>query len=129
MSAEGLQRSAILMMSLGESEAAEVLKHLGPREVQKLGATMAALKNVSRERVLDAFDAFFVEAEDLPLDVDSNEYIRTVFRKALGSEPINRQRIIALGHDPNPSRHFPVDCEGARVARVTTKVTTRFVSC
>ena len=48
MSAEGLQRSAILMMSLGESEAAEVLKHLGPREVQKLGATMAALKNVSR---------------------------------------------------------------------------------
>lgn len=86
MSAEGLQRSAILMMSLGESEAAEVLKHLGPREVQKLGATMAALKNVSRERVLDAFDAFFVEAEDLPLDVDSNEYIRTVFRKALGDD-------------------------------------------
>ena len=86
MSAEGLQRSAILLMSLGENEAAEVLKHLGPREVQKLGATMAALKNVSRDRVLDAFDAFFVEAEDLPLDVDSNEYIRTVFRKALGDD-------------------------------------------
>jgi flagellar motor switch protein FliG len=47
---------------------------------------MAALKNVSRERVLDAFDAFFIEAEDLPLDVDSNEYIRTVFRKALGDD-------------------------------------------
>ena len=36
--------------------------------------------------MLDAFDAFFIEAEDLPLDVDSNEYIRTVFRKALGDD-------------------------------------------
>jgi flagellar motor switch protein FliG len=48
MNVEGLQRSAILLMTLGEDEAAQVLKYLGPREVQKIGATMASLKNVSR---------------------------------------------------------------------------------
>ncbi|MBL8490780.1 MAG: flagellar motor switch protein FliG, partial [Rhodocyclaceae bacterium] len=41
----------MLLLSLGEDEAAEILKHLGPREVQKLGTAMAALKAVPRERV------------------------------------------------------------------------------
>ncbi len=36
----GMDRSAILLLSLGEDEAAEVMRHLGPREVQKLGAAM-----------------------------------------------------------------------------------------
>ena len=34
---DGLQNAAILLMSLGEEEAAEVFKHLSPKEVQKLG--------------------------------------------------------------------------------------------
>ena len=33
----GVQRSAILLMSLGEEEAAKVLQHMGPKEVQKIG--------------------------------------------------------------------------------------------
>ena len=43
MSDDGVQNSAILLMSLGEEEAGEVFKHLGPREVQKLGEAMAKL--------------------------------------------------------------------------------------
>ena len=45
---EGIEKSATLLLSLGEDEAAEVLKHLGPREVQKLGQAMAALRSVPR---------------------------------------------------------------------------------
>ncbi|PZP58268.1 MAG: flagellar motor switch protein FliG, partial [Azospira oryzae] len=41
MKDEGLEKSAILLLSLGEDEAAQVLKYLSPREVQKLGAAMA----------------------------------------------------------------------------------------
>ena len=45
---EGVERSAILLIALGEAYASEVLKHLGPKEVQKLGHAMAALKTVPR---------------------------------------------------------------------------------
>jgi flagellar motor switch protein FliG len=45
---DGVEKSAILLIALGEDYAAEVLKHLGPKEVQKLGHAMAALKSVPR---------------------------------------------------------------------------------
>ncbi len=51
MSSDGIHKSAILLMSLGEDEAAEVFKFLGPREVQKIGTAMAALKSVSRDEI------------------------------------------------------------------------------
>ena len=44
MSAEGVMKSALLLMSIGEEEAAQVFKFLGPREVQKIGVAMAAMK-------------------------------------------------------------------------------------
>ena len=51
MNEQGINKSAILLMSLGEQEAVQVLKHLTPREVQKVGTAMAKLKNLSREQV------------------------------------------------------------------------------
>ena len=45
---DGIERSAILLIALGEDFASEVLKHLGPKEVQKLGHAMASLKSVPR---------------------------------------------------------------------------------
>lgn len=87
MSADGLQRSAILLMTLGEDEAAEVFKYLAPREVQKLGAAMASLKHVSREHIADVLEDFRLEAEQhSALNLDSGEYIRSVLTKALGSD-------------------------------------------
>ena len=55
---EGIEKGAILLLSLGKDEAAEVLKNLGPKEVQKLGHAMAALKQVARERVESVIDEF-----------------------------------------------------------------------
>lgn len=87
MSAEGLQRSAILLMSLGEEAAAEVFRHLGPREVQKLGQAMAQLKDVSRGTIEEVLGAFHKTAgEKTSLGVNSSEYIKTVLRKALGDD-------------------------------------------
>jgi flagellar motor switch protein FliG len=48
---DGVQDAAILLMSLGEEEAAEVFKHLSPKEVQKLGEAIAKTKAVAREKV------------------------------------------------------------------------------
>ena len=87
MSEEGIQKSAILLMTLGEEEAAEVFKYLTPKEVQKLGAAMAALSNVKREQIEGVLNDFRKEAEEkTTLGMANDEYIRSVLTKALGSE-------------------------------------------
>lgn len=101
MSNEGVSKSAILLMALGEDEAAEILKFLGPREVQKLGSAMAALENVSREDIAKAVGDFKGEVEELsPLaSLDQSDYIRSVMRKALGDDKAAGliDRILATG--------------------------------
>jgi flagellar motor switch protein FliG len=87
MKNDGLQKSAILLMSLGEDEAAEVFKYLEPREVQKIGAAMATLKSMTRDDIADVLGDFCVTAsEKSTLGMASTEYIRGVLRKALGDD-------------------------------------------
>jgi flagellar motor switch protein FliG len=87
MSEGGIQKSAILLMSMGQEEAAEVFKFLGPKEVQKLGAAMASLSNISREDVDKVLRDFRDQAEEkTSLGADSDEYIRNVLVKALGND-------------------------------------------
>jgi flagellar motor switch protein FliG len=86
----GADRAAIFLMSLGEDEAAEVLKHLGPKEVQKLGAAMTALQNVSREQVNAVLQDFVgTVSEQTALGVGNTDYIRKVLVKALGEDKAN----------------------------------------
>ena len=87
MNSDGVMKSAILMLALGQEEAAEVMKFLSPKEVQKLGAAMTTLKSVGREQV-DAVVDDFLTAADLTADIgmDSDEYIRSVLQKALGDD-------------------------------------------
>jgi len=87
MSEDGVQRSAILLMSLGEEEAVEVFKYLGPREVQKLGVAMAKLSNVSREQVADVLREFRTEAaQQTTIGTAADQYLRTVLTRALGND-------------------------------------------
>jgi flagellar motor switch protein FliG len=87
MSDAGVNKSAILLMSLGENEAAEVLKYLEPREVQKISTAMVALKNVTRDQISEVFEEFHqLAAEKTTLGMDSNDYIRNMLVKALGDD-------------------------------------------
>ncbi len=87
MSDDGVMRSAVLMLALGEDEAAEVMKFLSPKEVQKLGAAMATIKAVPREQLETVVNEFLIEAEQSSdLGLDSDEYIRSVLTKALGDD-------------------------------------------
>ena len=82
-----LEKSATLLIALGEDHAAEVLKHLGPREVQKLGHAMAGLKSVPRASVEAVLDEFHKDAgEHAAVHVDTDNYIRSVLTKALGDD-------------------------------------------
>ena len=82
--------AAILLMSLGEEEASGVLKHMSPKEVQRMGETIAAMKAVPNERVDRVIDRFEAQAGSASLLVsDSNEYVKNVLRKALGDDKAN----------------------------------------
>jgi len=83
----GPERAAIFMMSLGEQSAAEVLKHMSPREVQQVGSAMASLNNVSNEKVHAVLGQFAEHMrEQSAVAVDSAEYVRNVLIGALGEK-------------------------------------------
>jgi flagellar motor switch protein FliG len=97
----GIEDAAIMLMSMGEEQASEVFKHLLPKEVQRLGETIAKLKAIPRERYEAVVENFLklAEAEHM-LVADSDEYVRSVLRKALGEEKASLllERILA-GND------------------------------
>ncbi len=87
MAEDGLTNAAILLMSIGEEEASEVFKYLTPKEVQSLGETMAKLKVVDSgkiEAVLTSFQETTSVQRSLVSDTD--EYVRNVLNKALGTD-------------------------------------------
>ena len=85
--ASGIEKSAIFLMTLGENEAAEVLKYLEPKEVQKISAAMVLLKNLKREEIGEVFTEFLeMAATKTTIGMDSNEYIRNMLIKALGDD-------------------------------------------
>jgi len=82
-----LDSCAILMMSLGEDAAAEVFKYLSAQELQRLGTAMANLRQVTRQDVDKVLENFRQEADQfLAVTLGSDEYIRSVLNKALGSD-------------------------------------------
>ena len=87
MDDRGLNDAAILLVSLGEEEAAEVFKHLSPKEVQKLGETIARMRGVTREKVDFVIERFTSDAASQSLLVDdASDYVRSVLKRALGDD-------------------------------------------
>ncbi|MDO9158961.1 MAG: flagellar motor switch protein FliG [Burkholderiaceae bacterium] len=87
MEDDGVQDAAIFLMSLGEEEAAEVFKHLSPKEVQKLGETIARTRGVTHEKVEAVISKFTGEAASQSLLVsDTDNYVRSVLKRALGDD-------------------------------------------
>jgi flagellar motor switch protein FliG len=86
----GVERAAILLLTLGESEAAEILKHMGAKDVQRLGRSMAELTSVSRDEVRNVLSTFTTELEtQTSLGVGGEEFVRKVLVNALGDEKAN----------------------------------------
>ncbi|WP_445808855.1 flagellar motor switch protein FliG [Yoonia sp.] len=83
----GTQKSAILMMLLGEEEAAEILKNLSPKEVQHLGGAMYSVRNTDQETVNAVLDEFLaIIKKQTSLGLGAGNYIRNVLNRALGED-------------------------------------------
>lgn len=83
---EGMNKAALLLLSLGPDEAAEVLKHMSPREVQKLGMAMTKLQPQPREVIESLINEVAIYAvKASPVQAD-DEKIRQMLTLALGDE-------------------------------------------
>src|SRR6201995_4265506 len=83
----GTERAAILLLTLGEQEAAQVLRHMGAKEVQRIGAAMAKLANVSKEEVHGVMTDFSSAVESqTSVGVGAEDFLRKVLVDALGQE-------------------------------------------
>src|SRR5262249_54349730 len=83
----GTERPPILLLSLGENEAAQVLKHMGAKDVQKLGQAMATMSNVTRDMAANVMDKFITTIEEeTAIGVGADDYVRKVLVNALGED-------------------------------------------
>ncbi len=84
---KGVERAAVVLMALGESHAAQILRHLEPHELHKLGVAMAHLSNVNRSQLSDIVQAFNEEVDSqTSLVPDGESYIRGALTRAVGRE-------------------------------------------
>ncbi|MFK5984447.1 MAG: flagellar motor switch protein FliG [Pseudomonadota bacterium] len=84
---DGLQKTAIFLMSIGEAEAAEVMRHMGPKEVQTIGEAISVLANVEKGSATDILKIFnSAVGGQTALGMGSEDYLRNVLNKALGAD-------------------------------------------
>ncbi|MBR2170950.1 flagellar motor switch protein FliG [Sphingopyxis sp.] len=83
---EGSAAAAILLMLLDESEAATILKQLGPEEVRQLAKAMFDTANASEQQIGQALDRFVTRSRDVSaLAIGADTRIRTVINEAVGN--------------------------------------------
>ena len=81
------QRAAVLLMTIGEESAAEVLKHMGPKEVQRIGIAMTSIGDISKDVVKGVLEEFMETVNSqTSVGMGAEEYVRNVLTNALGEE-------------------------------------------
>ena len=81
------QKAAVLLMSIGEETAAEVLKHMGPKEVQRIGVAMANVQDLNKKAVQSVLEDFLGTVhEQTAIGVGADDYVRNVMVNALGED-------------------------------------------
>ena len=83
----GVQRAAVLMLLLGEQQAAEIIRFLNPKEVQALGGAMVSVSDLSQEAVNAVLDEFVATIKkQTNLGLGTTDYVEKVFKRALGDD-------------------------------------------
>ncbi|MEE8428444.1 MAG: flagellar motor switch protein FliG, partial [Gammaproteobacteria bacterium] len=85
--ASGIERVSVLLLSLGEPVAAQVICHFTPGEAEQVGSAMIRMNNPSRSEVDEVVEDFLCQAEQyMALGTDSERYVRNVFTDAFSAE-------------------------------------------
>ncbi len=99
----GPERAAVFLMSLGEDEAAQVLRYMAPAEVQSLGTAMAELSSVTQEHISSALDQFVTNiGNESSLSIGSQDYLKRILTRALGREKANNMMAKVITGENQP---------------------------
>ena len=96
----GFDKTAVLLLSLTEEDAASLLRQLEPKQVQKVGMAMAGMRDFTQERITAVHKRFLEDIQKYSsIGVDSEEFIRSMLTKALGEDKASNiiEQIIAGG--------------------------------
>lgn len=96
-----VENAAILLMSLGEDHAAQILRYMKPKEVQLIGTAMSTLKNINKDQMDSALSSFMADVQDeTGLTMGSDQYIKKLLIQALGKEKASSviERILMGGN-------------------------------
>jgi flagellar motor switch protein FliG len=81
------ERAAVILLLLGEEQAADIISYMSPREVQALGANMVSVADLSQEAVNVVLDDFISTIKkQTNLGLGTADYVQAVFTKALGED-------------------------------------------
>ncbi|RXJ72916.1 flagellar motor switch protein FliG [Veronia nyctiphanis] len=86
----GIEKAAILLLSLTEQDAASIIRHLEPKQVQKVGQAMTSLTDLSQERVAAVHSSFIEEIQQYTsIGMGSEDFVRNALVAALGEDKAN----------------------------------------
>ncbi len=96
----GIEKTAILLLSLSESDAAQILKNLEPKQVQKVGMAMAGMRDFSQEKVSAVHRLFLEQIKQFSsIGLNSEDFVRKALTHALGEDKAgNLIEQIVMGH-------------------------------
>lgn len=87
MAEASVDEAAVLLLALGEVEAAKILRHLEPREVQRVGGAITAMSELPTDRIKEVADAFLASVGDQTgLALGSDRYLESLLQQTLGNE-------------------------------------------
>lgn len=84
---DGVEKAAILLLSLSEEDAAQILKHLEPKQVQKVGLAMAQMTDLNQAKISAVHRLFIEQIQNFStIGFQSEEFIKRALTAALGEE-------------------------------------------
>jgi flagellar motor switch protein FliG len=84
---EGVDKAAILLLSLTEDDAAQILKHLEPKQVQKLGTAMAQIDDMTQGKITSVHKHFIEEIQNYStIGFQSTDFVKRALTSALGED-------------------------------------------
>jgi flagellar motor switch protein FliG len=84
---DGVEKAAILLLSLSEEDAAQILKHLEPKQVQKVGLAMAQMTDLNQAKISSVHRLFIEQIQNFStIGFQSEEFIKRALTAALGEE-------------------------------------------
>ncbi|WP_350654819.1 flagellar motor switch protein FliG [Pseudoalteromonas sp. D48-MNA-CIBAN-0056] len=84
---DGVDKAAILLLSLSEEDAAQILKHLEPKQVQKVGMAMAAIDDLSQAKISAVHNLFIEQIQSFStIGFQSEDFIKKALTAALGED-------------------------------------------